>query len=445
MNPITATAENINNFFNKKAEEISMLTGFIKRKRKLTGASFVKALVLGNIGDNNCSIDAMCQILNEESVEITKQGLDFRFTEVAVKFMENMFHESLGLFKRNLPVDCKILKKFGSVKLLDSTQVGLPNTMEKMYKGYGASYKGHKSNNKSAIKIQLFYDYLNQTIVKLDLKEGIRSDQGYRGHLDSINANDLLIFDLGYFVPEVFSRIELAKAYFICRYKADTNIYDIDTNEKIDLLDLLKSRSFLEKEILLGKEAKIKLRVVCKKLSPEEAAFRRRKANKLANSRGYKSSQRNQKLLDWAIFITNIPRAKIIAEQVLSIYRVRWQIELLFKLYKSYIKIENLKGRSKSFRVLCEFYAKLCVVLLFHGMTSCLEIKRDLEISLTKALLELKRRARELLLALNVSLGNLEDFLKNLVTAWSKFSLKDRHRKNRLSTLEKLRLLTNNA
>lgn len=78
-------------------------------------------------------------------------------------------------------------------------------------------------------------------------------------------------------------------------------------------------------------------------------------------------------------------------------------------------------------------------------MTSCLEIKKDLEISLTKAMLELKRRARELLLALNVSLGDLEDFLKNLVTAWSKFSLKDRHRKKRLSTLEKLRLITSNA
>ena len=83
MRPIANVAESINDFFNLKAEEISVRTGFVKRKRKLTGASFVKALVLGNMGDSNCSIDAMCQILNEGSIEITKQGLDFRFTEVA--------------------------------------------------------------------------------------------------------------------------------------------------------------------------------------------------------------------------------------------------------------------------------------------------------------------------------------------------------------------------
>ena len=144
MHQITDVAKSINDFFNLKAEEISILTGFVKRKRKLTGTSFVKALVLGNMGDGNCSIDTMRQILDEGSIEITKQGLDFRFTEVAVKFMEKMFHESLELFKRNLLIDCEILKKFASVKLLDSTQIGLPNAMEKIYKGYGASYKGHK-------------------------------------------------------------------------------------------------------------------------------------------------------------------------------------------------------------------------------------------------------------------------------------------------------------
>lgn len=445
MHPITGVANSINDFFNLKAEKISILTGFIKRKRKLTGASFVKTLVLGNMGDGNCSIDTMCQILNEGSIEITKQGLDFRFTEAAVNFMKKMFHESLDLFKKSLPIDCDILKEFGSVKLLDSTQIGLPNTMEKIYKGYGASYVGHKNNNKSAIKIQLIYDYLNQTIVKLDIKEGIRSDQGYRGHLDGISPNDLLIFDLGYFVPEVFSRLALAQAYFICRYKADTNIYDTDTNEKVDLLGLLDAKDFLEKEILLGKEAKIRLRIVCKKLSSDEANFRRRRANKLAKSHGYRSSHKNQQLLDWAIFVTNIPRDKIATEQVLSIYRARWQIELLFKLYKSHIKIEVLKGRTRSFRVLCEFYAKLCVVMLFHGMTSCIDIKKGMEISLTKAILEFKRRARGLLLVLNKSLDDLKDFLKNLFIAWSKFSLKDRRRKKRLSTLMRLRALTDSA
>jgi IS4 transposase len=69
---------------------------------------------------------------------------------------------------------------------------------------------------------------------------------------------------------------------------------------------------------------------------------RRRKANRLAKSHRYTSSKRNKKLLNLSIFITNVPESKISAEQVLTIYRVRWQIKLLFKLYKSHIRLDKL-------------------------------------------------------------------------------------------------------
>ncbi len=145
---------------------------------------------------------------------------------------------------------------------------------------------------------------------------------------------------------------------------------------------------------MLGKEAKIRVRIICQKLTEEQSMARRRKANRLARSQGYTSSKRNQKLLNWSIFITNVPENKISAEQVLTIYRVRWQIELLFKLYKSHIRLDKLKG--KPCRVLCELYAKLCAILIFHGIVGCTEVKKNTELSLTKAFIELKRRVREL-------------------------------------------------
>lgn len=97
MSKIMNLSTTLNEFFNKKANDISVATGFIKRYRKINGSSFVKALVFGNMGDMNCSIDSMCQLLNEDSVEITKQGLHFRFTANAVKFMETMYLESLNV------------------------------------------------------------------------------------------------------------------------------------------------------------------------------------------------------------------------------------------------------------------------------------------------------------------------------------------------------------
>ncbi len=85
-------------------------------------------------------------------------------------------------------------------------------------------------------------------------------------------------------MPSSFEQISQAGAYFISRYKSDTNIYDIETGQKIDLLEHLEDRSFLEQEVLLGKETRVKVRIILKKLTEEQAMARRRKANRLARS-----------------------------------------------------------------------------------------------------------------------------------------------------------------
>lgn len=64
----------------------------------------------------------------------------------------------------------------------------------------------------------------------------------------------------------------------------DTNIYDIETNQKIELLECLEDKLFLENEVLLGKETKVKVRIICQKLTEEQSMARRRKANRLAKS-----------------------------------------------------------------------------------------------------------------------------------------------------------------
>lgn len=439
MNKIEKLSRLCKDFFTTKADSLSHITGFIKRNRKITGSSFIKTLVLGNMGDANCSIESMCSLLHEDSIDITKQGLDLRFSTNAVTFMKVMYEECLRIFKSNLQLDCKILQQFNSVKLLDSSQVGLPNSMESMYKGCGASYKGRRNRAKSAVKIQVIFDYLNQTLDRLDLTEGIRSDQGYRNYLENIKSNDLLLADLGYFVPGCFDQINQIGAYFISRYKSDTNIYDAHTGAKLDLLTLLNQKIFLEKEVFLGKELKLPVRIICHKLTDEQLDTRRRKANILAKSHGYTSSQRNQRLLSWTIFITNIPSSKISAQYIWSIYRVRWQIELLFKMYKSHVRIETIKSKTNSSRILCELYAKLCVILIFHGITSCVDLEADRELSLTKALVEFKKRSRELFVILDKTLNGLLIFFKKLVVDWSIFCLKDRYRKTRISTLNRIK------
>ena len=59
------------------------------------------------------------------------------------------------------------------------------------------------------------------------------------------------------------------------------------------------------------------------------------------------------------------PADQLCVDDVLQLARVRWQIELLFKLWKSHGQLD--KSRSDNpWRVLCELYAKLIAMLIQH-------------------------------------------------------------------------------
>jgi hypothetical protein len=77
-------------------------------------------------------------------------------------------------------------------------------------------------------------------------------------------------------------------------------------------------------DVLLGKEAKLPVRIICYKLTDEQSRGIRRKANLLAKGHKCKSSQRKQQLLQCSLFITNIPESKISAEHIWTIYQARW-------------------------------------------------------------------------------------------------------------------------
>ncbi|MCZ6924492.1 MAG: hypothetical protein O7D30_03260, partial [Rickettsia endosymbiont of Ixodes persulcatus] len=112
-------------------------------------------------------------------------------------------------------------------------------------------------------------------------------------------------------------------------------------------------------------------------------------------------------IIIYNIYISIVCTYLLWSSYIMIIYRARWQNELLFKLYKSHAKIENLKWRSKPATVLCELYVKLCGVLIFHGLSNCVELANDREISLTKAFIELQKRSRELFLSITGRLNDL--------------------------------------
>lgn len=115
-------------------------------------------------------------------------------------------------------------------------------------------------------------------------------------------------------------------------------------------------------------------------------------------------------------------------------YRLRWQVELLFKLWKSGAQLDRLAGR-RSGRVLSEIYAKLIGLVFIQHLSVPVRVTLR-ELSLTKALRLTRRRALDLARALAAP-GQLEPLLREIYRDWAQFGSKDRRRK-RLSTYAQL-------
>ena len=101
---------------------------------------------------------------------------------------------------------------------------------------------------------------------------------------------------------------------------------------------------------------------------PHEIAEQRRERLLADAARQQKQvSAQALELASWLLLLTDAPAKRLSLEEAIVLQRERWQIELLYKLWKQYGHIDEWRT-AHSWRILCELYAKLIGVLLQHWL-----------------------------------------------------------------------------
>ncbi len=88
-----------------------------------------------------------------------------------------------------------------------------------------------------------------------------------------------------------------------------------------------------------------------------------------AKNRKSKNSTPKRKsliLAGFSIYVTNASEELIDCKMIRTFYRLRWNIELIFKSFKSVLKIHQSNAIKNESRLLCELYARLILVVLVH-------------------------------------------------------------------------------
>jgi len=126
-----------------------------------------------------------------------------------------------------------------------------------------------------------------------------------------------------------------------------------------------QNESSIEFNAYLNK--KQKNRIVAFRVPEEVANLRRANLKKNAKKKGRNPRKKSLNMCDWSIFITNCNETLVPGEMIRSLYRLRWTIELIFKNWKSILRIQKCNVRKNEHRLLCELYAKLIFAVIIHN------------------------------------------------------------------------------
>lgn len=384
----------------ERADELAKETGFIKRKRNITGRGFVQALVFGFLSDSAVSVETLAQSARNVNVRITRQGLDQRFTPEAACFLEQVLRESIQQFVAANPVESPLLKQFAGIYVVDSTTITLPDELEVIWQGCEGS----------AVKISVCWDLLTGQLLQVHLHHGYEHDQ--QAPLPNLPVGALWLKDLGYFNLDDLETDHNKGSGWCLRYKLGTKVYD-EQHQVLDLVDFvadLEGDSF-DKPIHLGKTHQIPCRLIGVRVPPDELERRQKRLGRWESRKQKKASDKKWGLLSWSFYITNTQVEQLSAEAVTVMIRVRWQIELLFKLWKDGIDIDDWHTQ-QPWRILCEVYAKLIACMVQHWLLLCGDL-HALERSMTQAVPVIQHWAWALAYALSDP-PNLARFLTHV-------------------------------
>lgn len=365
MNPVFQVAAALQTVFSTTAKELARSTGVILRERKFDGASLAQTFVFGWLDNPQATLDELAQMAASCGAAVKPQAVAQRLNSRLAEFFEQLLEVAAGQVvtaAKGAPIE--LLQRFNGVYLQDSTTILLPEQFAQEYPGCGGGKPGQKN---AAVKFQARMDLLGGGLEGPFPEAGKASDQSSRVQRLPLPAGALRIADLGYFCLQVLAELAAQQVFWISRIQVSTALFH--EGKRLDLCSWLRHQE--ASSIDLSVEVGASERLFCRLLAvrcPEHIVRRRVAAVKAdARRRGRTPSKAQLEWCHWTVLITNVPVEKLSIREALVLYRARWQIELLFKLWKQLGLVDESRHSSPESK-LVEIYAKMIGQIIQHWL-----------------------------------------------------------------------------
>jgi hypothetical protein len=348
----------------ERADVLARQTGCIKRQRKFSGADLVQMLVFGWLTQPEASLEMLASLAATRDVQVSDTAVHKRFTKACAQFLHALLEEMMSVLvegSQNAPLE--LLKRFETVVLEDSSSIALPDALAELWQGCGGAPGGE-----AAIKLHVRWDLKHGSLAGPGLTNGRTSDHLSPFNEERLPEGSLYIADLGYVSWARIAARRAARSYTLTRAPARTMFWT-PGGKRLKLEDHLPQRVGKTNEcwVRVGDQYRYLMRLLMLRV-PDDVAERRRAALRADAARRHREvSTKALELAAWTLLLTDVPTSQLTLSEALVLLRERWQIELLFKLWKQYGHLDEWRT-SNPCRVLCEIYAKLIGLLLQHWL-----------------------------------------------------------------------------
>lgn len=365
MTTIPQVSQALQTVLTTAAETADAKLHYTKRpdRAKFSASTLVQTLVLGWLAHPDATVEQLSQSAARVGVEASPQAIDQRFTPATAGLLTQVLTSTLQHAISSDGVAIPILQRFTNVRIQDGTTIALPDQVRDQWAGCGGRTDLGTS---AALKCGVQLDLLNGSLTALDLTSGRTHDSNLPCQQLALPVGSLRLADLGFYDLQRLAELDRAGVYFLSKLRPNASVRAADLPRMpLATFVVQHAASGYDDWVLIGKDQPLRARLLIQPVPQEVADQRRRRIRKQARDKGQSPSAAALLLAGWTILITNAPLKLLTREEALILARVRWQIELIFKLWKSHGQIDRWRTE-KPERIVCEVYAKLLAMVLQH-------------------------------------------------------------------------------
>ncbi|MFL5663965.1 MAG: IS4 family transposase [Ktedonobacteraceae bacterium] len=345
-----------------EANQLARQAGVIQRTRVLTGASLLQLLVFGWLTNPQGGSSHLARFAGSLGLKLSKQAIEERFTMRTADWLLAVLRRGVQFLVCAQAVSIPLLKRFSAVLVEDGSTISLPSALKQVWRGCGGSGAA------AALKLTVRWDLLRGGLSGPYVQAGRRHETQSPLREQQMPRGSLWIGDLGYFALTWLTTLVTQGVYFLLGYKEPLIVWNAQ-GEREEVLDLVPTdgQATMDLPVCLGASKQVHARLIARKMSAEVVKRRREQLKEQAHKQCKPINPRQWELVQWTIVLTNVPPSLLAAGEALALMRARWQIELLWKLWKDLGKVDEWQTQNPE-RILCELYAKLLGMLVHHWL-----------------------------------------------------------------------------